>query len=214
MDNKAHYISDLVARYSALSGSTESIQKGCEVIIEAFKNGGKMLVAGNGGSAADSDHISGELLKAFILPRKVDDTFTKQLKAVDEKDGEYLSRVLQRGLPCLPLIAHSAVMTATMNDNAGDVVFAQQVMSLGKRGDVFLGISTSGNSRNIVLSAITAKALGMKVATLTGRDGGAVKALSDVCIIVPETETYKIQELHLPVYHAICLTIEEAFFGR
>lgn len=171
------------------------------------------MTAGNGGSAADGEHISGELQKGFVLPRHVNIDMASALKAVNREEGLYLAEVLQNGLPCIPLSCNPAVMTATINDNAADAIFAQQVVALGKKGDVFMGISTSGNSRNIVLAAVTAKALGMKVVSLTGRDGGDVKALSDAAIIAGEKETYKIQELHLPVYHAMCLTIEEAFFG-
>lgn len=208
-----NHIENLIRRYSILSPCKEAIISACSVIQECFESGGKMLTAGNGGSAADSSHISGELLKSFVLPRAIKEDFAASLKAAGGKDGEYLAKALQRGLPCIPLACNSAVMTATMNDNAADTVFAQQVLSLGKKGDVFFGISTSGSSRNVVLAAITAKAMGMKVVSLTGRDGGALKAFSDAAVIVPETETYKIQELHLPVYHAICLTIEENFFG-
>lgn len=209
MDN----VSLLIHRYPVLSPCADAVRRACIVITECFASGGKVLVAGNGGSAADSDHISGELQKTFVLPRPVSADMAAALKAVNREDGAYLAEVLQSGLPCIPLVNHAAVMTATMNDNASDVVFAQQVSALGRRGDVFWGISTSGNSRNVVLAAVTARALGMKVVTLTGRGGGELKKLSDEAIIVPEKETYKIQELHLPVYHAMCLTLEEAFFG-
>lgn len=206
-------IEQLIARCPSLSPCKEALDEAVRIMTECFAAGGKMLVAGNGGSAADSDHISGELLKGFVLPRALEESTACALKAVDAKEGEYLAKVLQRGLPCIPLTGHSAVMTATMNDNAADAVFAQQVISLGKKDDVFFGISTSGSSRNVVLAAAAAKALGMKVVSLTGRDGGKVKAFSDAAVVVPEKETYKIQELHLPVYHALCLALEEAFFG-
>lgn len=214
MNREKDYVREVTERYEVLKACEKEIREACGIIVETFRAKGKMLTAGNGGSASDSDHISGELLKGFILPRKVKDDFAKMLKSVNKEEGEYLCGVLQEGLPCIPLTSHSAVMTATMNDNAADAVFAQQVMSMGRKGDVFFGISTSGNSRNIVLAAVTGRALGMKVITLTGRDGGKVKELSDICIVVPEKETYKIQELHLPIYHAICLEVENAFYGQ
>ena len=202
----------LIERYSSLSVCKTAIEHAAEVLIHSYENGGKLLVAGNGGSAADSDHISGELLKSFVKIRKPAPEFIKELSDIDGGTGAYLSDKLQGSLPAIALTNNSALITASLNDVDGNVMFAQQVMGLGKEGDVFIGISTSGNSKDIVYAMVVAKAKGLKTIALTGRDGGKLKSIADISIIVPEYETYKIQELHLPVYHALCLEIEEHFW--
>ena len=206
------HIEELIERYPNLSVCEDSIRKAAEVLIDSYKKGGKLLVAGNGGSAADSDHITGELLKSFVKKRVPEKTLLDSISKIDEGTGSYLADKLQGSLPAIALTNNSALMTASLNDIDGNVMFAQQVMGLGNSGDVFFGISTSGNSKDIVYAAVVAKAKGLKTIALTGRDGGKIKDIADISIIVPEKETFKIQELHLPVYHALCLEIEEYFW--
>ena len=206
------HIEELIERYPTLSVCEDSIRKAAEVLIDSYKKGGKLLVAGNGGSAADSDHITGELLKSFVKKRVPEKTLLDSISKIDEGTGSYLADKLQGSLPAIALTNNSALMTASLNDIDGNVMFAQQVMGLGNSGDVFFGISTSGNSKDIVYAAVVAKAKGLKTIALTGRDGGKIKDIADISIIVPEKETFKIQELHLPVYHALCLEIEEYFW--
>ena len=206
------YIKELIERYPALAVCEKDIRAAADAIIDSYKAGGKLIVAGNGGSAADSDHITGELLKSFVKKRKPDQKFLAALSAIDSDTGAYLSDKLQGSLPAIALTNNSALMTASLNDVDGNVLFAQQVMGFGKKEDVFLGISTSGNSKDVIYALAVAKALGVKTVALTGKTGGKCKALADISIVVPENETFKIQEFHLPVYHALCLTIEEYFW--
>ncbi len=206
------YIKELIERYPTLAVCEKNIRAAADAIIDSYKAGGKLIVAGNGGSAADSDHITGELLKSFVKKRKPDQKFLDALSAIDSDTGSYLSDKLQGSLPAIALTNNSALMTASLNDVDGNVLFAQQVMGFGKKGDVFLGISTSGNSKDVIYALAVAKALGVKTVALTGKTGGKCKELADISIVVPENETFKIQELHLPVYHALCLTIEEYFW--
>lgn len=203
----------LIEMYFILESSKESICEAYEIIAESYENSGKLLIAGNGGSSSDSDHIVGELMKGFVLPRKLDDTLKAKLCEIDEDMGAELSEKLQGALPAIALSNHNSLNTAFLNDVDGSMCFAQQVNGYGTPNDVFLGISTSGNSKNIIYAAITAKAKGLKVIGLTGRGGGKLVAIADVVIAVDEKETYKIQELHLPVYHCLCLMLEERFFG-
>ncbi|MFR5295711.1 MAG: SIS domain-containing protein [Clostridium sp.] len=184
------------------------------MLADSYKNGGKLLVAGNGGSAADAEHIVGELMKGFKLPRKPDVDFVDKLIKENEELGTVLAANLQGALPAIALDGHPALSTAYMNDCEPLLCFAQQVNGYGKAGDVFLGISTSGNSKNVLYAAITAHAKGMKVIGLTGAKNSKLEQMSDVCIKVPQTETYMIQELHLPVYHCLCLMLEDKFFGE
>ena len=206
------HISGLISRYPALSRCEQGIRDAYALLEKSFAAGGKLLVAGNGGSAADSDHITGELLKAFVKDRRPDKAFLDKLSRIDGEGGAYLSDKLEGSLPAISLCNQTALLTASLNDVDGNVVFAQEVMGLGRPEDVFLGISTSGNSRNVAYAMIVARAKGLATVALTGRDGGRIAKLADASIIVPETETFKIQELHLPVYHALCLQIEERFF--
>lgn len=206
------YIKELIERYPALAICEKDICAAASAIIDSYKAGGKLIVAGNGGSAADSDHITGELLKSFVKKRKPDQKFLDALSAIDSDTGSYLSDKLQGSLPAIALTNNSALMTASLNDVDGNVLFAQQVMGFGKKEDVFLGISTSGNSKDVIYALAVAKAIGVKTVALTGKTGGKCKALADISIVVPENETFKIQEFHLPVYHALCLTIEEYFW--
>ena len=206
------YIDQLIARYPSLSVCKSDIEKAAEALIKCFENGGKLLVAGNGGSCADSDHITGELLKSFCKKRRPSEDFITKIKSIDSETGSYLSDKLQGSLPAIALTNNTALMTASLNDVDGNVMFAQQVNGYGNKGDVFLGISTSGNSKDIVYPTVVAKAKGLVTVALTGKNGGKLKELADISIIVPQNETFMIQELHLPVYHALCLEIEEHFW--
>ena len=205
-------LDELLDRYPSLGEQRESIIGVYNVLEESYANGGKLLVAGNGGSAADSEHIVGELMKAFIKPRKLDESLQNKLKSIDDKLGQVLADNLQGALPAIAVTGHVGLSTAYLNDCNPLLSFAQQVNGFGNEGDVFLGISTSGNSENILYALVTAKAKGMKTVGLSGRDGGKMRELCDAIIIAPETETFKIQELHLPIYHALCLMLEARFF--
>jgi D-sedoheptulose 7-phosphate isomerase len=207
-----NYVDELMTRYPCLLGIRVHINNALQILTDCFSAGGKLLIAGNGGSAADALHIAGELGKAFVKRRAVPEDFANKLRSLDFERGDFLAKNLEQGLPVVPLTANIALATATLNDRAGSLVFAQQVYSLGKKGDVFLGISTSGKSENIAYAVVAAKALGMKTLGLAGRDGGILAALCDETIIAPAEDTYKIQELHLPIYHALCLALEEKFY--
>lgn len=206
------HIDELCIRYPVLSVCKNDIEKAADALIESFENGGKLLVAGNGGSCADSDHISGELLKSFVKKRRPSAELIDSIRKINPETGDYLADKLQGSLPVIALTNNTALMTASLNDVDGNVMFAQQVNGYGNEGDVFLGISTSGNSRDIIYPTVVAKAKCLMTVALTGKDGGKLKGIADICIVVPEQETFKIQELHLPVYHALCLEIEEYFW--
>ena len=208
------HIEVLVNRYPVLNSVKDEIVEAYFLLVESYKNEGKLLTAGNGGSAADAEHIVGELMKGFKLPRKLNENFTDKLISENEELGTVLAESLQGALPAIALDGHPALSTAYMNDCEPLLCFAQQVNGYGKAGDVFLGISTSGNSKNILYAATTAHAKGMKVIGLTGAKDSKLTQMSDVCIKVPQTETYMIQELHLPVYHCLCLMLEDEFFGE
>lgn len=203
----------LVERYPQLSECKDDIENSYLILEECYENDKKLLIAGNGGSAADSEHIAGELMKRFRILRPVPTEVAKKLKEIDPVRGENLAKNLERGLMAIPLVAHEALSTAYINDVDGLGVFAQQLYGFGRSGDVFMGISTSGNSKNVMSATVVARALGLKVIGLTGKTGGELAEVADVAIKVPETETYKIQELHLPVYHCLCLMLEDRFFG-
>lgn len=204
----------LTDRYPVLLPCREDIAACAERIGDTFARGGKLLIAGNGGSAADAEHIVGELMKSFVLPRPLDAALTERMRAIDPQRGDVLAKNLQQGLPAIALDGHPALSTAFQNDCQPQLVFAQQVMGYGREGDALLAISTSGNSENVLYAAIAAKARGMVVIGLTGERESRLSALSDVCIRVPATETYQVQELHLPVYHALCMIWEKRFFGK
>ena len=207
------HIDLLIERYPSLKVCREDIIKGYLLMEEAYEKGHKLLIAGNGGSAADSEHIAGELMKRFKTPRKVPSEFARKLCEIDPDRGPSLGENPECGLTAIPLVAHEALTTAYINDVDGLGVFAQQLFGYGQEGDVFLGISTSGNSKNIMSATVVARAMGIKVIGLTGGNGGELASVADAAVIVPETETYMIQELHLPVYHCWCLMLEEHFFG-
>lgn len=207
-------LEELIGRYPVLEPCRESIRQAYQALEECFLAGGKLLVAGNGGSAADSDHIVGELMKGFVKKRPLPDSLVQALKEADPQRGAELSQKLQGALPAIALTNHVALSSAFANDVDGILSYAQQVNGYGNRGDVFLGISTSGNAENVMYAAVTARAKGMKIIGLTGRDGGKLGAFADISIVVPKQETYQIQELHLPVYHALCLMLEKRFYDR
>jgi len=207
-----NHLQDLIARYPKLDSVKPEIGKAFELIAESFAGGGKLLAAGNGGSASDAEHIVGELMKNFAITRKLDGSFVSAIRDVDPEIAEYLVPRLQPGLPAIALSCHASLSTATINDIDGNAVFAQQLYGYGNEGDVFLAISTSGNSKNVLYAAAAAKAKRMKVVALTGSGGGKLSRFADVSIAVAETETHKIQELHLPVYHCLCMMLEERFF--
>lgn len=207
------HIDLLIKRYPVLGSIEENIIDAYLLMEETYEHDGKIMVAGNGGSAADAEHIAGELMKRFKTPRPVSEEFAKKLKTIDPERGTNLAANLERSLMAIPLVAHEALTTAYINDVDGYGVFAQQLFGFGREGDVFLGISTSGNSKNIMSATVVARALGVKVIGLTGAKGGELADVADVCVKAPETETYMIQELHLPIYHCWCLMLEERFFG-
>ena len=208
------HINLLIQRYPILATVKKDIIDAYLVMEECYEHDGKMLIAGNGGSAADSEHIAGELMKRFKTPRPVTPKMAEKLKEIDPIRGADLAKNLERGLMAIPLVAHEALSTAYINDVDGIGVFAQQLFGFGRPGDVFLGISTSGNSKNVMSATVVARALGIKVVGLTGAKGGELASVADVAVKVPETETYMIQELHLPVYHCWCLMLEDKFFGK
>ena len=207
------HIDLLISRYPCLKDVENSIVAAYFLIEESILQGGKILIAGNGGSAADAEHIVGELMKSFILSRKVDENFKNQLILVDKELGSVLSDKLQGAIPAIALDGHMSLTTAYMNDVEPLLCFAQQVNGYGKEKDVFWGISTSGNSKNVLYAAVTAKAKGLTVVGLTGGKNSKWSDISDICIKGPKVETYMIQELHLPVYHCLCLMLEEKFYG-
>ena len=210
-----NYLELLIGRYPALKACEKDIRGAYEILEECFASGHKLLIAGNGGSCADAEHIVGELMKGFKLPRKCSAEFAEKLKAVDPTRGAELGEKLQGGLPAIALTGHQALNTAYINDVSGGglLTYAQQVYAYGNEGDVLLGISTSGNSKNVAYATVTARAKGIKVIGLTGEKGGELATAADIAIRVPETETFMIQELHLPVYHCLCLMLEQRFFG-
>lgn len=203
-------LNELISRYRVLEVCRESIARACVMMLESIKSGGKILTCGNGGSAADSQHIIGELMKSFNRPRPVDEDI---LAAVtDDKIRAYFRKNLQTGIPAISLLNETALITAYMNDCQPDLIFAQQVLNLGNANDILLGISTSGNSANVVYATEIARAKNMKTIALTGKNGGKLKFIADVSICVPSEVTYQIQELHLPIYHALCLYLEDELF--
>lgn len=201
---KEKYFERLFLRYPSLTGIRSEIAEAYELLETCYENGGKLLVCGNGGSAADSDHIVGELMKGFYKTRPLEKETLKRVGSLGEK--------LQGALPAIALTGHSALSSAFANDVDPEMVFAQQVYGYGKEGDALICLSTSGNSVNVCNAARVGKAAGMKVIAMTGRDGGRLRDLSDVSLIAPAEETADIQELHLPIYHALCAMLEEHFF--
>ena len=213
MKNKTLSLINEILNKNGLSYLTEEIKTAVDRSVERIKNGGKIVVCGNGGSAADSGHIVGELLKSFVLPRTLSDEDKKKLAGLGD-DGKYIAEKLQYGIPAVALTGSEAISTAVINDNGGEMVFAQQAYALLNEKDVFIGISTSGNAENIQLAMVAAKGKGAFTVALTGKTGGKLKEIADLSIIVNEQETYLIQEKHLPIYHLYCMCLENEFFGE
>ena len=207
------FLEELVHRYPQLVPISDKLNEAAERLIRCYQNGNKVLICGNGGSSSDSDHIAGELLKGFEQKRPLDDSMKNRLMAVSGKRGSFLAEKLQSGLPAISLTSHTSLMTAVANDTDASLIYAQQAIAFGKPGDVLLGISTSGNAQNVLDAAITARAKGMTVIGMTGETGGKLKSFCDILINVPERRTSFVQELHLPVYHTLCLIVEHHFFG-
>lgn len=212
--NMQKHIDLLVERYPSLAVCAKEINDAFDILKDSYSQDGKLLIAGNGGSASDAEHIVGELMKSFKLARNLSEEYTHKLKEVNKNYGEVLANNLQGALPAIALDGHFALTTAYMNDCEPLLCFAQQVNGFGNPGDVLLGISTSGNSKNVLYAATVAKAKGMKVIGLTGQKDSKLSELADVTIQAPNTETYMIQELHLPIYHCLCLMLEDYFFGE
>ena len=192
----------LYERYPALEVCKADIEKAVEMMVETYRKGGKVLICGNGGSASDSEHIVGELLKGFILKRP----------GTDERIPEHLRKGLQGSLPAISLPSQCAILSAFINDVDPEMMYAQLVYGYAKPEDLVIGLSTSGNSKNVVNAIEVAKCLGTKTLSMTGKSESKMSELSDVTIKVPETETYKVQEYHLPVYHYLCAAVEKVFF--
>lgn len=210
--NSQQLLDELFERYPQLTSCKEDFITAYECLKNSYTSGGKLLIAGNGGSAADSEHIVGELMKSFLFNRKINMDVQKELTQEFGDDGELLANKLEGALSAIPLTSMPALTSAFANDVDAAVSFAQMLYGYGNKGDVFLGISTSGNSKNIIYALMTAKAMGISSIALTGGNGGKCKELADIVICVPESETFKIQELHLPVYHALCSMLEADFF--
>lgn len=213
-ENTKRELEIVVERYPQLVVLKRALETAVETIVSAARAGNKLLICGNGGSAADSLHITGELMKSFTLERKISMDIQQKLKAGFPDDADYYIDNLQGAIPTISLVNEVGLMTAYSNDKCADLVFAQQVLGHGKGGDVLIAISTSGNSSNVLHAARIAKALGLSIISLTGESGGKMKELSDVLLNVPATITYQIQELHLPIYHALCLAVEVEMFGK
>ena len=207
-------LDELIRRYPQLDVCKKDIEKAYLLLQKTYDKNGKLLIAGNGGSAADSEHIAGELMKRFKITRPINKELADKLMKIDSERGDRLVKNLEMPLRAVPLTSHIAITTAYMNDADATGVFAQQMLGFGNEGDVFLAISTSGNSENIISACVVAKAMGIKIIGLTGEKESKLSKYADICIRVPETETYKIQELHLPVYHALCLMLESNYFGK
>lgn len=206
-------LDEVMQRRPDLGVCRDSVRLAFEMLLASQVADGRLLVCGNGGSAADSLHIVGELLKSFYLPRPLAEDVKRKLIAESPEVGPYLAQNLQNPIRAVSLVSEASLITAVINDTAADVIFAQQVLGHGKAGDVLLGITTSGNSSNVLNAAITAKAIGMKVIALTGPKGGKIKDLADCTILAPGANTPQIQEAHLPIYHTLCLMLESELFG-
>ena len=204
-------LTELIERYPALGGVATEIETAFLVLKNCYEQGGRVYLCGNGGSTADCEHIVGELMKCFKKKRPVDEKFAAALTEQGAL-GEELAAYLEGGLPAISLCGHSPLTFAYLNDTNPMLTFAQQLSVMGKAGDVLIALSTSGNSKNCVYAAIVAKAKGIKTVFLGGGNGGKLKDMADVSIVVPEKETFKVQELHLPIYHCLCAMLEEEFF--
>ena len=211
-------IQTLLQNHPALEICRDSVEAARDLLVDTYRGGGKILLCGNGGSCSDCDHIAGELLKGFLSHRPLSEEDCMTLadtlpEGEADPDLYLLAGQLQGGLPVISLPAQSTAITAVCNDTDPALIFAQLVWALGHGGDTLLCLSTSGNSRNVVLAAKAARAKGMKVLAMTGETDSALSALADVTIQVPACDTYRVQEYHLPVYHYLCAAVEEEIFG-
>lgn len=206
------YIAQLIERYPVLASVENEIRTAYQVLERAYTNHKKLLVGGNGGSCADAEHIVGELMKGFVKKREIPKMMQERLLGLDQELGKQLANGLQSSLCAIAITGHAGLSTAFANDVDPEMTYAQQVNGYGDEGDVLLAISTSGNSKNLIYAALTARAKNMPVVLLSGKDGGKLRAIADVSIVVPNQKTYQIQELHLPIYHALCLQLEDKFF--
>lgn len=206
-------IEELIFSYPGLDVCASDIKAAFEVLRDCYRRGGKVLICGNGGSASDAEHIVGELMKGYLLKRPLSDEVRAKLASASPQDGEYLADRLQGALPAISLVSQTSLLSAIANDTAADMVYAQQVYAYGREGDTLLGISTSGNSTNVTRAMQVARAFGIHTIGLTGRTGGKLKPLCDVCIRVPANDTMLVQERHLPIFHVLCAMLEEEFFG-
>jgi D-sedoheptulose 7-phosphate isomerase len=207
-------LNKLMNRYPQLEFCKADIVSAAELIIDCYEKGGKVILCGNGGSCADCDHIVGELMKGFLKLRPLSDEKKAEMKANCPLVDDELLNKLQGGLPAISLPSITALNSAFCNDVDPELIYAQPIMALGNKNDILIALSTSGNSKNVYGAVKVAKALGVKVIGLSGKLGGKLKETSDICICVPETETFKIQELHLPVYHYLCAAVEAHFFNN
>ena len=214
-DSTLRKVEELIERYPALSACRADLQEAAEAICESYRGGHKLIACGNGGSASDAEHIVGELMKGFLLPRKLPQEMEERFRKVCPASADYFMENLQGALPALSMVNQVALNTAFANDQAPDLSFAQQLLGMGQEGDVLLAISTSGNSTNVIYALDMARVKGVKSIALTGQKGGKIKEknLADICICVPDDETFRIQEYHLPVYHMLCIAAENEFFG-
>jgi D-sedoheptulose 7-phosphate isomerase len=205
-------IEQLIFSYPGLDVCVADIKAAFNLLRDCYLHGGKVLTCGNGGSASDAEHIVGELMKGYLLKRPVPEAMRAKLLSSNPENGGYLAEHLQGGLPAISLVSQTSLLSAIANDTAADMVYAQQVYAYGREGDVLIGISTSGNSMNVIRALQVARALGLHTLGLTGRTGGKLKPLCDVCIRVPAQDTALIQERHLPIFHVLCAMLEEEFF--
>ena len=206
-------LKELFERYPALAACKDDILAAEELMMDAYKSGGKIMVCGNGGSCSDSEHIVGELMKGFLLMRHMDAATEKKFRDALGDDADEFVDKLQGGIPAISLPSQSAVLSAFVNDVDPSLMYAQLVYGYAREGDLLIAISTSGNSKNAVAAAKVAKAMGIKTLALTGAKESKLSALCNVTVNVPETETFKVQELHLPVYHYLCASVEKRIFG-
>lgn len=204
---------EFAVRYPNMENMLEDIKRATQLIVDCYRSGGKVLICGNGGSASDSCHIVGELMKGFLKKRPLSNEERAAMHEKNPNISDALLDNLQGSLPAINLTENSGIISAFANDVDPANVYAQQVLGYGQYNDVLIGITTSGNSENIINACNVAKAIGVNVIGLTGKDGGALKNVSDVCLIAPENETFKIQECHLPIYHLICAAVEDEFYN-
>lgn len=208
------YFLDLIDHYPELKPHIPDIHEAFRILVDCFNHKGKILVCGNGGSAADSEHIISELMKGFKLKRKAPVNVANRLNKIDPNRAKIIYSQLQQALPAISLMSQVSLISAVANDVHYDMVFAQQVYGYGQENDLVMAISTSGNSKNVCNAAYVAKAMGLKVIGLTGRNGGDLARYCDVILQAPSEETYRIQEFHQPIYHTLCLALEIEFFGE